>query len=134
MEDVQTIQFCQFCENKLYHQVDNDSLVYFCYVCGEKEETTQTQGICVLNIDYGDSTDRVKPTEHIINKYTKYDPTLPHIQLPCPNEKCTSYKGKAEGEHGNITSDVIYLRYDNAQMKHLYMCAQCDFTWKTNDK
>ena len=133
MEDTQTIRFCQFCQNKLYHQVENDSLLYFCYVCGEKEDTIQTNGICVLNIDYGDSMHSVKPTEHIINKYTKHDPTLPHIHLPCPNTSCSSYKGKSESDRANITSDVIYLRYDNVQMKHLYVCCDCDFIWKTNE-
>ena len=31
-------------------------------------------------------------------------------------------------------SDIIYLRYDDENMKYLYICSSCNFTWKTDDK
>lgn len=33
MTSVQTIRFCDNCENKLYHQVHEDALTYYCRVC-----------------------------------------------------------------------------------------------------
>jgi DNA-directed RNA polymerase subunit M/transcription elongation factor TFIIS len=61
----------------------------------------------------------------MVNKYTKYDPTLPRKNnMKCPNEHCTATESK---------SDIIYLRYDDENMKYLYICADCDFSWKTDD-
>ena len=61
----------------------------------------------------------------MVNKYTKYDPTLPRkTNMKCPNEKC--------GDTPN--PDIIYLRYDDENMKYLYICSGCNFTWKTDDK
>jgi hypothetical protein len=28
---------------------------------------------------------------------------------------------------------VIYIRYDDDNMKYLYMCVTCDTVWKTDD-
>jgi aspartate carbamoyltransferase regulatory subunit len=65
---------------------------------------------------------------HIINQYTKLDPTLPHIfNMQCPNPGCktnTESKGSTE---------AIYIRYDDANLKYLYMCVECDTVWKTDD-
>lgn len=120
MSSLQTIRFCNTCDNKLYHQVENDTLVYFCRICGE--QTQIKDDVCVLNINY--TNDSSKPIEHVINKYTKYDPSLPHILLHCPSDTCSSNK-----EGTNKQSDVIYIRYNNEQMKHVYMCTLCDYSW-----
>lgn len=127
MSAVQTIRFCEVCDNKFYHQVSDDSLIYFCRVCGNVDKSISHENVCVLNIQY-DQKDNNKPFEHFVNKYTKHDPTLPHIILPCPNEKCSSNK-----ENADKKTDVIYIRYDNHFMKHLYMCVTCDFIWKSNE-
>jgi DNA-directed RNA polymerase subunit M/transcription elongation factor TFIIS len=34
----------------------------------------------------------------------------------------------------NISSEVIYLRYDDKHMKYIYLCSKCNTTWKTSDK
>jgi DNA-directed RNA polymerase subunit M/transcription elongation factor TFIIS len=126
MSSVQTIRFCNVCENKMYHQVDQDHLIYYCRVCDTKD-TQMNTGVCVLNIQYNDNGTNggEKPIQHVYNKYTKIDPTLPHLALPCPNEQCKTNKQEPK------ESDIIYLRYDNAQMKHLYICAECDYVWKS---
>ena len=129
MDSVETIRFCDVCENKLYHQVDQDSLVHFCRVCGIKDSNQANTGMCVLNIEYSENGSQQKrPIGHIYNKYTKYDPTLPHLQLPCPNEQC---KTNEKNDGSTNTSDIIYLRYDNARMKHLYVCTVCEYSWKS---
>ena len=57
-----------------------------------------------------------------INKYTKYDPTLPHMStIKCPNLNCSSNK-----KSNSVASDVIYLRYDDKNMKYVYLCCHCD--------
>ena len=48
------------------------------------------------------------------------------FNIKCPNENC---KTNTDGEK----SEVLYIRYDENNMKYLYMCSICDTTWKTND-
>jgi hypothetical protein len=67
---------------------------------------------------------------HIINQYTKFDPTLPRIyNIPCPNKECKSNIGNSE----KTPTEIIYLRYDDDNLKYLYICCICDTIWKTND-
>jgi aspartate carbamoyltransferase regulatory subunit len=64
---------------------------------------------------------------HIINKYTKMDPTLPRINnILCPNAEC-----KTNTE--DVPREIIYIRYDNVNMKYVYLCSECDVVWKTED-
>ena len=57
--------------------------------------------------------------DHLVNEYTKYDPTLPRINnITCINEKCKNNK------------EIIYIRYDKDNMKYLYLCTKCDNVWK----
>lgn len=121
----QKIRFCNICDNKYYHHVEDESLIYFCRICGNKDTSLSNERLCVLNIDY--SNKETKPIEHMVNKYTKFDPTLPHISIPCPNAKCKTNK-----ENKN-NSDVIYMRYDEQNMRHLYICTICDEIWKTHE-
>ncbi len=132
----QKIQFCPECDNKFYHQLvdldDNNKeiLVYICRVCGNKDD--QINGACVLNIQYDNSASN-NNYEHVVNKYTKYDPTLPHISIPCPNEECSSNKANRVSNQTAPSTDALYIRYDNDNMKHVYMCTSCDFIWKTHE-
>jgi hypothetical protein len=142
----QRIKFCPLCDNKYYHKlIDNvdagnnntkeeqnlETLVYFCRVCGHQDENIT--GACVLNIQYDTTTGSGSNAnyEYVINRYTKYDPTLPHIQIPCPNEDCTSNTKNDSKQDKN--TDAVYIRYDHVNMRHLYMCTDCEFVWKTHD-
>lgn len=119
----QTIRFCVKCDNKYYHKIEDDVLIYFCRVCGNKDTNITSEGLCVLNTEYHKNSDAF---EYVINRFTKYDPTLPHIYLKCPNEKCSTNEDKQ-------VTDVIYLRYDKDSMKHIYMCTTCNNSWKTDN-
>lgn len=121
----QTIRFCDICENKYYHHISDDKLVYYCRVCGKVDDISVSENVCVLNIKYGQDHGS-KPIDMIVNRYTKYDPTLPRIALPCPNARC-------ENNKNDKTSEVIYIRHDNNNMKHLYMCVDCDHIWKSHE-
>jgi len=99
---------------------------------------------------------------HVVNKYTKLDPTLPRIStILCPNTECpcnrnhnpTQYAdrnaivGITEEEEAThlgssaaasgaaaddaIPREVIYLRYDDTNMKYIYLCAVCNTIWNT---
>jgi len=65
---------------------------------------------------------------HIINKYTKLDPTLPRIsKILCPNAEC-------ETNTHETPREIIYIRYDDVNMKYIYLCSSCDTVWKTDEQ
>ncbi len=121
------MEFCQNCENMLYIKIqgtdDNPTgpLVYYCRKCGNEQDMKKDQ-LCVSKL-------QLKRTEqkydNIINEYTKLDLTLPHIHtIPCPNPECTSHK---------TSNDVVYIRYDEVNLKYVYLCTKCDSVWNTNN-
>jgi DNA-directed RNA polymerase subunit M/transcription elongation factor TFIIS len=123
------MKFCTQCDNKLYIRVKNeeaDILVYYCRFCGyEEDATTSAEGTTVLKTQFG------KRDPHLhYNRYTKQDPTLPRIyNMECPNGECSSRVNPTETK-----SEIIYIRYDEENMKYLYLCVHCDAVWKTDDR
>jgi len=122
------MKFCVKCDNMYYIGIsadDNNILTYYCRNCGHKDETITDEGVCVLNSQIKKGEQKFN---HIINKYTKLDPTLPRIyNIKCPNTECKTNKEAEE------KCEVIYMRYDDDNLKYLYICTECDTTWKTND-
>jgi aspartate carbamoyltransferase regulatory subunit len=101
-----------------------DNLVYYCRHCGFEEKGFSENGSVV-------SKTWIKKNEssfqHLVNKYTKLDPTLPRTnQLLCPNPDCTTNKDNVKER------EIIYIRYDDVNIKYLYLCSSCDTTWKNN--
>lgn len=124
------MKFCVNCDNMYYigiSQDDSNKLIYYCRNCGNKDESVTNDGICVLKTNFKNSG---ITTEHIVNQYTKLDPTLPRIySIKCPNSNCkTNLPNVAE------PAEVIYMRYDDTNLKYLYICSTCDTVWKTESK
>ena len=124
------MKFCSQCDNMYYIGINAENqnqLIYYCRHCGHNDNSITEEGICVLNTQFKKGEQKFN---HIINKYTKLDPTLPRIyNVNCPNPKC---KTNENGEEKKPT-EVIYLRYDDDNMKYVYICVECDTTWKTNE-
>lgn len=121
------MHFCSICKNMYYIRINSDNpnkLVYYCRNCGNEDTSLVTDNVCV-------SKTQLKKSElsfsHIINRYTKLDPTLPRINtILCPNSDCsTNTKGKER--------EIIYIRYDDTNMKYVYLCSECETVWNTND-
>ena len=106
---------------------DNTScLVYYCRNCGESDELIDKSNICVSRTEI---VTQERAYINDINQYTKYDPTLPRTNtIRCPNQSCSS------NTETNSKREVIYLRYDDKNMKYIYMCNICDKIWKTNEQ
>ena len=120
--------FCIKCNNMYYTKLDPENtnrLLNYCRNCGYVDELTATEGACILNTQFKKS---VQKFSHIINPYTKLDPTLPRVHnVKCSNEECKSNKT------GEKFPEVIYIRYDDQNLKYVYICTVCDFIWKTDD-
>ena len=222
------MQFCSECHNMYYLKISDedgnigDTLIYYCRNCGHEDTTLNTTNICVSDMQLLTSE---KKYTHIVNEYTKFDPTLPRINtIKCPNQECSSngFAGgvgktaskaaaeekaskaaekaaskleekamkaaskaaekaskaaekaaskaaskaankkktgwekvleeqeeieEAQIEHaeqaqaqtlveasGENNREVIYIRYDDINMKYVYLCVHCDTTWRTDNR
>ena len=124
------MKFCQHCENMMYVSVEKTTesaiekqlLVYYCKHCNNKEfqDVDMKESTVILDDNKIEDSTRYS---HFINKFLKYDPTLPRVNnIVCVNEKCSKDK--------DASNEVIYLKYDHANMQYLYYCCHCDHFWK----
>jgi DNA-directed RNA polymerase subunit M/transcription elongation factor TFIIS len=123
------MKFCDKCDNMYYIGInaeDQNKITYYCRHCGNKDDTIAEEGVCVLNTQLKKGEQKFN---HIINEYTKLDPTLPRIySMKCPNGECKTNTDNKEKK----PTEVIYIRYDDDNLKYLYICVECDTTWKTD--
>ncbi len=122
------MKFCSQCNNMYYIAINsenNSELIHYCRFCGHRDPSLSEEGICVMKTNFVQGETKIN---HIVNKYTKFDPTLPRIHgVKCPNESCdtnTKPGGKTE---------IIYMRYNDEEMKYLYICPTCDKIWQTDE-
>lgn len=124
------MHFCVKCSNMYYislKQEDSDKLIYYCRNCGHNDDTLINENLCVSKTEFNKKESKFS---NIINKYTKLDPTLPRINtIKCPNSECSSNKDNSSSSQ----REVIYLRYDDINMKYVYLCCNCDYSWTTNN-
>jgi DNA-directed RNA polymerase subunit M/transcription elongation factor TFIIS len=120
------MHFCNKCDNMYYIRIDSEDpnkLVYYCRNCGNEDDTIVSENICVSKTH---NKQGEQSFSHIVNKYTKLDPTLPRVSnVLCPNSECETNTKKKPKE-------ILYLRYDDTNMKYIYLCSTCDTVWKTN--
>ena len=124
------MHFCIKCDNMYYLKISNENsnnLIYYCRNCGYEDTASSVDNICV-------SRTQVKRSEqkysHTINEYTKQDPTLPRINtIKCPKIDCPS-----NVDEDKVSRDVLFIRYDDINMKYIYMCSKCDTIWKTDEQ
>jgi DNA-directed RNA polymerase subunit M/transcription elongation factor TFIIS len=118
-----------------------NELQYYCRNCGHVDDTIASENICVSKLNVKHTT-TPQTFSQVVNKYTKLDPTLPRINtIRCPNDECPSNRkssSSASGGGGGGSADkkekkseVIYLRYDDTNLKYVYLCAKCDKVWNT---
>jgi DNA-directed RNA polymerase subunit M/transcription elongation factor TFIIS len=124
------MHFCSQCQNMYYISIDPsdpNKLVYYCRNCGNKDSNISIENITVSKIQLKKSEQEFS---HIINQYTKLDPTLPRInKILCPNTECSTNSNK-----DSTPREIIYIRYDDTNMKYVYLCSTCNSVWKTEDQ
>ena len=143
------MHFCNVCSNMYYIRIDAENtnkLIYYCRNCGNEDNLLTNENTTV-------SKTQLKKSEqsfsHIINKYTKLDPTLPRVNnVLCPNSECLTNRkhGKSEDDKkkseetddmvggGKEPREILYIRYDDVNMKYVYLCSTCDTVWKTDEQ
>ncbi len=122
------MHFCFRCSNMYYISIspdDPNKLIYYCRNCGDQNLNISVNDTTISKIQLKKSQQEFS---HIINKYTKLDPTLPRVSnILCPNGDCSTNKEDNPRE-------IIYIRYDDTNMKYVYLCSTCDTVWKTEDQ
>jgi DNA-directed RNA polymerase subunit M/transcription elongation factor TFIIS len=104
---------------------NSNSLIYYCRHCGNEDKILTVDNVTVSKTQLKKSEQQFT---NIINKYTKLDPTLPRINnILCPNTDCDT-------NTNNENKEILYIRYDEVNMKYVYLCSTCDTVWKTDDK
>jgi DNA-directed RNA polymerase subunit M/transcription elongation factor TFIIS len=118
------MHFCSNCHNMYYIMIDtkdDNKLIYYCRNCKNEDSFINNGQLSVSK------TNIIKNEENynnIINKFTKLDPTLPRTnKILCPNLNCDTNKK-------NFPREIIYIRYDDTNIKYIYLCSTCDTVWK----
>ena len=120
------IHFCKNCENTMCIYSDQENKLYLgCKVCGEKEDYLGKK--CIYSNAF--TFDKSETINN--NKYLSFDNTLPVItgnkNIKCPNDDCTTNE-----EGSQLPSNITYIKYNETDMKYLYMCKYCGQKWKNN--
>lgn len=119
------INFCEMCDNLTYLIIDEQKLKYSCKYCNTlKDVENINNGVCI----YSSLTDNIDKSILLINNdYIKDDITLPTIinnkNINCPNESCESHE---------TGSNIKYIKYDNDDVKYMYICNVCNYKWKNS--
>ena len=131
------MHFCSICSNMYYISITPENeLQYYCRHCGNIDNTIASENICVSKVNVKHST-TPQSFSQVVNKYTKLDPTLPRIHtMRCPNDECPSNAKSSDvaGGSSKSKSEIIYVRYDDTNLKYVYLCAKCDKVWNTEQQ
>ena len=119
--------FCENDGNMLRKKIKDDKkLIYYCQTCEAEydvDEVTKnknkSQNNCIFKQNYNHNNLSYKT---YINENIFHDKTLPRINLKCINNKCPS---NTEGK----PREVIYIKYNQEEMKYVYACAHCKEVW-----
>ncbi len=115
------MDYCPKCENFLFADSKESQLMRVCRTCPYKK-ADENGGLVMETIVQERSSEGYKI---LLNEFTRQDPTLPHVStLPCPNKECATNTGKQ-------TRDVIIIKYDNQNLKFIYICNVCATQWRT---
>ena len=122
------MKFCPTCKYHLYLMAkgegsEESDLRRVCKNCGYTE--VETEGGLILETMIQERSSEA--FKIMINEFTRQDKTLPHMKmLPCAKESCPTNLGGAE-------RDVIYMTYDAAAKRNLYICNVCGEQWKSRN-
>ena len=115
------VEFCDKCDNLLYLYINNESqeITMQCKSCGNQKEMKNK----VIEINNNTHVNVDKSDVINSNPFITHDITLPSIKnnknIKCLNEDCPSTE-----------THIKYIKYDDVNMKYLYICNYCGCKWK----
>ena len=117
------INFCPECHNMTYiHETDEKTLVHVCKICGYQEDF-QNKSSCIYSSKFSKFDVSTFLNQ---NKYITHDKTLPSIKnnenITCPNDECLT-------NNEGIEKSFKYIKYDEDQLKFMYVCETCGQSW-----
>ena len=128
------MRFCTKCDNmynmKISEGDDSNELIHYCRNCGNEDTTVDSTNVCISTTVYNGDTNASSSskTDSSVDHnvvYAKHDPTLPRTdKIKCPNKDCASNAADA------ANAEVVYSRYNDKDMKYMYVCCKCDTSWK----
>jgi DNA-directed RNA polymerase subunit M/transcription elongation factor TFIIS len=110
--------FCDKCDNVLFIQTDSDGAHFVCPCCNTRVEMfTDNSSRCISRRSLvGESIQTSTINPHVLE-----DPTLPcTTMINCPNKECT---------RGDQPNQVVYMNYNNKELRFLYSCLHCKHNW-----
>lgn len=116
------MEFCSTCENMLHIKHVGDKVVHKCNCCGNEVGSFGSASRCISKTKF---YQKGVSYQAYVNPHVFDDPTLPTVNMACPNAECT----KPAGEPNR----VVYIKYDAVNMLFLYFCGYCKHHW-TNAK
>jgi len=123
------MKFCSECDNMYYIKIsekNSNNLEFYCRFCKNVDTLVNNEGISIIKENKQENIGG----NQVINEYTKLDPTLPRLyNLKCPNADCKTNEQDADDKN----PEIIYIRVNDKDLKYVYLCNCCDFTWKTNE-
>jgi len=94
---------------KIREEDGGNTLNYYCRNCGHEDTNLTAESICVSETQLRRSEQKFT---HMINEYTKFDPTLPRINtIKCPNQECVSngFAGGDDKKSPDLTTAAPHL-------------------------
>jgi DNA-directed RNA polymerase subunit M/transcription elongation factor TFIIS len=113
------MEFCDICDNMLYIEYSDDKgLIEYCKNCNFIKDNDNISSKIIIDSSTNNNTN----IDQHINKFIKYDKTIPRVNhINCKNKNCTK---KPEEEN-----NILFIKYNNIDLKYIYFCHYCDFYW-----
>jgi DNA-directed RNA polymerase subunit M/transcription elongation factor TFIIS len=117
------VNFCKECHNMTFiHETEEKTLVHVCKNCGFTEDF-KNETACIYSSNFSKFDVSTFLNQ---NKYITHDKTLPSIKnnanIVCPNDECLTNAEK-------VDKSFKYIKYDEDQMKFMYVCETCGQSW-----
>jgi len=112
--------FCTKCSNmRNIVKTEEGDIGFHCKSCNSTEPI-QNKAFCVYSV----STKKLDKSEYLNScSHLTHDVTLPKISqnenIQCPNPECDVDE-----------TSITYIKYDDKDMKYLYVCDSCGQKWK----
>ena len=113
--------FCNTCNNMMFIRLEEGDLIHYCKNCNFSFKSSDNEDPILVSETSFDKD--VATFKQYMTKYIEYDPTLPRVNnIVCPNKNCKTEE-----------NEVIYIKYDQNNMKYIYYCCKCKEFWKKNE-